>query len=257
MARIFITGSSSGLGLLAGQQLAARGHRVVLHARNSSKVAGTRAALPELEDVVTGDLEVMQEMRSVAEAANALGRFDSVIHNAGVGDRSADRLSVDGLPVVFAVNVLSAYVLTALMEQPDRLIYLSSGMHVGARPSRLQAFFQDGRWNGPVSYPQTKFMITTLAFAVSRQWPEVRANAVNPGWVPTRMGGPSAPDNLEEGAQTQTWLAEGREPGALLTGRYFRSREIVKPDHATHDTQVQDELLMICKRISGVSLTQT
>jgi NAD(P)-dependent dehydrogenase (short-subunit alcohol dehydrogenase family) len=203
---------------------------VVLHARDAAKAAAIRAALPEVEAVVEGDLETMAGMRVAAEAANTLGRFDAVIHNAGVGDRNADRLTVDGLPVVFAVNVLAAYVLTALMERPDRLIYLSSGMHRGARPARLPAFWQEGRWTARISYSQTKFLITALAFNVARLWPEVKSNAVDPGWVPTRMGGSSAPDNLQEGARTQAWLAEGSEPGALVTGQYLHHRRIVSPD---------------------------
>jgi len=256
MAQIFITGSSSGLGLLAGRQLAARGHRVVLHARDAAKATAIRAALPEVEAIVEGDLETMAGMRVVAEAANRLGRFDAVIHNAGVGDRNADRLTADGLPVVFAVNVLAAYVLTALLERPDRLVYLSSSMHRGARPARLPAFWQHGRWTGRISYSQTKFLITALAFTVARLWPEVKSNAVDPGWVPTRMGGSSAPDNLQEGARTQSWLAEGSEPGTLVTGQYLHHQRVVAPDSATQDENTQQEVLDLCEWISGVSLVR-
>lgn len=257
MARVFITGSSSGLGLLAGQQLAAQGHRVVLHARDAAKAAAIRATLPKLEDVVEGDLETMAGMRAVAEAANALSRFDAVIYNAGVGDRSADRLTLDGLPAVFAVNVLAPYLLTSLMERPSRLVFLSSSMHKGGQPVRLAAFWQDGRWTGRVSYSQSKFLVTALAFAIARLWPEVRSNAVNPGWVPTRMGGSSAPDDLQEGARTQAWLAEGDEPGALVTGQYLHHGRVVSPDAKTHDASVQDETLALCEQISGVALPRT
>ena len=257
MARVFINGSSGGLGLLAGRQLAARGHRVVLHARDGAKATAIRAALPGVENVVEGDLETMAGMRAVAEAANTLGHFDTVIHNAGVGDRGADRLSKDGLPVVFAVNVLAPYLLTALMERPDRRVYLSSSMHMGARPVRLAAFWQDGRWSGRISYSQTKYLVTALAFAAARLWPEVRSNAVDPGWVPTRMGGPSAPDDLEEGARTQAWLAEGAEPGALVTGQYLHHGRPAAPDPETRDAGVQDEALALCERISGVALARS
>ena len=257
MARVFITGSSSGLGLLAGQQLAARGHRVMLHARDAAKAAAIRATLPGVEEVVEGDLETLAGMRAVAEAANALGRFDAVIHNAGVGERSTDRLTEDGLPVVFAVNLLAPYLLTALMERPDRLIYLSSSMHMGAQPAPLAAFWQNGRWTGRISYSQTKFLVTALAFATARLWPEVRSNAVDPGWVPTRMGGSSAPDDLEEGARTQAWLAEGTEPGALVTGKYLHHGRILRPNPATQTVSVQNETRALCEAISGVTLART
>jgi len=257
MARIFITGSSSGLGLLAGRQLAERGHQVVLHARDVAKAKAIRAALPGVEEVVEGDLETMAGMRVVSETVNALGRFDAVIHNAGVGERGTDRLTADGLPVVFAVNLLAPYLLTALMKRPDRLIYLSSSMHMGVKPARLAAFWRHGRWTGRISYSQTKFLVTAFAFATARLWPEVRSNAVNPGWVPTRMGGSSAPDDLEEGAWTQAWLAEGSEPEALASGEYLHHGRLLRPDPATQDVRVQDEVLALCEAISGVGWART
>lgn len=252
MARIFITGSSSGLGLLTGQQLVARGHSVVLHARDAAKADVIRDRFPAIDAVVEGDLETLQGMRAVAGAANDLGRFDAVVHNVGVSN--GDRLTEDGVPVVFAVNVLSAHVLSVLMDRPDRLIYLSSGMHRGARPARMSSFWQDGHWTGHVSYSQTKFMVTALAFAVARHWPTVASNAVDPGWVPTRMGGASAPDNLEEGARTQGWLAEGSAPAAQVTGQYLHHLKDVAPDPATRDAQIQEGVLALCERISGLSL---
>ena len=150
----------------------------------------------QVEGIVEGDLETLAGMRAVAEQVNALGRLDAVIHNAGVGERGTDRLTADGVPMVFAVNVLAPHVLTALIERPDRLVYLSSSMHSGARPAHLAAHWQDGRWVGRTSYSQS-VLVTALAFAVARLWPEVCSNAVDPGWVPTRMGGSSAPDDLE------------------------------------------------------------
>ncbi|MFZ0210118.1 MAG: SDR family NAD(P)-dependent oxidoreductase, partial [Roseiarcus sp.] len=130
MARVFISGSSTGLGLMAGQLLAEQGHRVALHARDEARREDARRERPEAEAIVVGDLSTVRGARSVAEQVNALGRFDAVIHNAGVGYRERQPLRTeDGLPHVFAVNVLAPYILTALIERPDRLVYLSSGMH--------------------------------------------------------------------------------------------------------------------------------
>ena len=132
MSRVFITGSSDGLGLMAGRLLVADGHSVTLHARNASRADDTRAALPQADGVVIGDLSSIAGMRQVAGQANAAGRFDAVIHNAGIGYREPRRVETeDGLAQVFAVNVLAPYLLTALVERPDRLVYLSSGMHRG------------------------------------------------------------------------------------------------------------------------------
>ncbi|MCX7669508.1 MAG: SDR family NAD(P)-dependent oxidoreductase, partial [Anaerolineae bacterium] len=132
MVRAFVTGSSAGLGLLAGQMLVGQGHQVVLHARTEAKARALRAAVPGAAGVLVADLEDMAAVRSLAEAANATGRFDAVIHNAGVLGAGTDRIGPDGVPVIFAVNVLAPYLLTALMQRPGRLVYLGSSMHVGA-----------------------------------------------------------------------------------------------------------------------------
>ena len=134
MARIFITGSSTGLGLLAGVQLAERGHSVVLHARDDSRASDALAALPQAETVVVGDLETIAGSVAVATAVNALGRFDAVIHNAGVYS-GGQRTTPDGVRALFAVNVLAPYVLTGLVTPPERLVYLSSGIILAPKPT--------------------------------------------------------------------------------------------------------------------------
>src|SRR5262249_23215870 len=131
MARIFVSGSSTGLGLMAGQLLAEQGHQVILHARNARRADATRRALAAAT-VVVGDLETVAGAKDVAAQVNALGSYDAVIHNAAVGYQEEHRVTPDGVPHVFAVNTLSAYVLTALIEKPRRLVYLSSGLHHSA-----------------------------------------------------------------------------------------------------------------------------
>src|ERR1700719_1185642 len=121
MSRIFITGSSEGLGLMAARLLDGQGHRVTLHARNDARAADIRRALPQAEAVVVGDLSSIAQTRQLAEAVNALGRHDAVIHNAGVGYREPPTRTIDGLAHVFAVNVLAPYLLTDLLTPPDRV----------------------------------------------------------------------------------------------------------------------------------------
>src|ERR1700735_1921610 len=183
MSRILVTGSSDGLGLMAAQLLAEGGHAVTLHARNDSRAGDALRALPTAEHVVVGDLASIAEMRLVAEQANALGRYDAVIHNAGVGYREPRRIeTVDGLAHVFAINVLAPYVLTALMERPQRLVYLSSGMHRGGDPDLVDLQWATRRWNGSQAYADSKLYDVVLAFAIARRWPAVRSNALEPGW---------------------------------------------------------------------------
>jgi len=255
MTRIFITGSSEGLGLMAGQLLVEWGHRVTLHARNNERAADARGSLPQAEAVVVGDLSSIAQMRQVAEQVNALGSYHAVIHNVGVGYREPRRIeTVDGLAQLFAINVLAPYLLTALIARPERLIYLSSGMHTGGEASLDDPQWKARRWNGSQAYSDSKLFDVVLAFAVARRWPNVLANALEPGWVPTKMGGPGAPDDLSLAPVTQAWLAVSDDPSAAVTGQYFRYQKRHRVSPAARRAELQDELLSYCAGLTGVPL---
>ena len=212
MSRIFVSGSATGLGLMAGELLASQGHQVVLHARNANRAEDARRALPQVEAVVVGDIETIAGAKDVAAQVNSLGHFGAVIHNAAVGYREGHRVTSDGLPHVFAINTLSAYILTALIERPKKFVYLSSGMHQHAQTSLDDILWKKRRWNGSQAYAESKLHDAMLAFAVSRRWPEVLSNALEPGWVPTKMGGPGAPGDMDQAHLTQAWLATSDAP---------------------------------------------
>jgi NAD(P)-dependent dehydrogenase (short-subunit alcohol dehydrogenase family) len=253
MARVLVTGSADGLGQMAARLIVAAKHRVVLHARNSERASEALEAVPGAETVVVGDLSSIRETRDIADQVNGLGSFDAVIHNAGVGYRERQRgATVDGLPLVFAVNTLSTYILTALINRPKRLVYLSSGMHRGGDSSLKDLLWKERPWNGSSAYADSKLHDVILAFALARKWKDVLSNAVEPGWVPTKMGGPGAPDDLGAGPKTQVWLATSDEPGARVSGQYFfhMKRRAAEPAAATES--VQDRLLAECAKISGV-----
>jgi NAD(P)-dependent dehydrogenase (short-subunit alcohol dehydrogenase family) len=255
MARVFITGSSDGLGKMAAELLIAQGHQIVLHARSAARADETRKAVAGAEDVVVGDLASMVETRSVAEQVNRLGRFDAVIHNAGIGYREPRLVKTgEGLPQLFAVNTLAPYILTALIEMPPRLVYLSSGMHYGAGSHLDDMLWEKRRWNGSQAYAETKFQDVLLAFAVARRFPDVKSNALEPGWVPTKMGGAGAPDDLDQAHRTQAWLSVSAEPAAMVSGQYFFHLGQRDPDPATRDIGRQDQLLKLCEKVSGLRL---
>ena len=255
MARIFITGSSDGLGLMTGRLLAERGHGVVLHARSEARADHARSALPHAESVLIGDLSTLSAMRDVADQANRMGRFDAVIHNVGIGYREPRRVeTVDGLSQLWAVNVLSPYVLTALMHEPDRLVYLSSAMHMGGEASIDDAQWSGRSWNGSKAYSDTKLHDVLLAFGVARRRPQVLSNAVTPGWVPTRMGGSGASDDLDQAHLTQAWLATSNDPQARVTGSYFYHQRPGEVNQAARRIELQDRLLDYCRDLSGVEL---
>jgi NAD(P)-dependent dehydrogenase (short-subunit alcohol dehydrogenase family) len=254
MARVLVTGSSDGLGLAAARLLAETGHEVVLHARNAGRADDARRSLGAGRAVVVGDLASLEETRGVAEQANRLGRFDAVIHNAAVGLRERLVRTPQGLPHVFAINVLAPYLLTALVERPARLVYLSSGMHRGGETGLLDLEWTARRWDGAAAYSESKLCDVLLAFGVARRWPGVLANAVDPGWVATKMGGAGAPDDLDDGRRTQVWLAVSDEPAACVSGRYFHHLRPKAPHPKTQDAALQDRLLDFCGRVSGVAL---
>jgi NAD(P)-dependent dehydrogenase (short-subunit alcohol dehydrogenase family) len=253
MARLLVTGSSDGLGQMAARLMVAAGHRVVLHARNSERASEALGAVPGAETAVVGDLSSIRETREVADQVNGLGAFDAVIHNAGIGYRERRRIeTADGLPHVFAVNTLAPYILTVVIDKPQRLVYLSSGMHRGGDSSLRDLVWKERPWNGSSAYADTKLHDVILAFAVARRWPDVLSNAVEPGWVPTKMGGPGAPDDLDAAPKTQVWLATSDEPAARVSGQYFYHMKRRTADPAASNEAIQDRLLAQCARLSGV-----
>lgn len=242
---------------MAGELLIQQGHRAVLHARNEERAEETRARVPGTEAVVVGDLSSFAQTKKVAEQVNALGSFDAVIHNAGVGYREAKRITTeDGLPHVFAVNTIAPYILTALIRRPKRLIYLSSGLHQSGDASLKDLAWKDRDWRGQQAYSDTKLHDVLLAFAIARRWPDVFSNALEPGWVPTKMGGPNASDDLDEGYRTQVWLAVSDDTAAKVTGEYFYHMQVKSPHPSTRDPKRQDQLLEACKTFSGVELPE-
>src|ERR1700733_324849 len=258
MARVFITGSSDGLGRMAAQLLLEQGHSVVLHARNQQRGQEAMSAVPGAETAVIGDLTSITETRKVAEDVNALGPFDAVIHNAGIGYREPRRIATEeGLSHLFAVNTLAPYILTALIQRPKRLVYLSSGLHQNGDASLTDLAWEHRPWQGQQAYSDSKFHDVLLAFAVARLWPDVFSNALEPGWVPTKMGGPGAPDDLDAAHRTQVWLAVSDEVRAAVSGQYFYHMQLRTPKRQTSDGELQESLIETCKRLSGVELPVT
>jgi NAD(P)-dependent dehydrogenase (short-subunit alcohol dehydrogenase family) len=239
---------------MAAELLIEHGHVVVLHARTEARAKEVSDAIPAAEMVVVGDLSNIAQTKAVADRVNAIGSFDAIIHNAGVGYREPKRLTEDGLPHVFAINTLATYILSAMIKVPKRLVYLSSGMHHGAGTDLDDLTWTRRRWNGSEAYAESKFHDVLLAFAMARKFPEVLSNALEPGWVPTKMGGSGAPDDLNKGHRTQAWLATSDDPAALVSGQYFFHQRPRAPNPAAKDVCKQDALIDQCARISGIQL---
>lgn len=252
MARIFITGSADGLGQLAAKELIKLGHQVVLHARNADRGKYASQKVPGATDVLIADISSIDETRTLAAKVNALGKFDAIIHNAGVYKVPVNAIGPDGLPLIFAVNTIAPYILTCLIEKPKRIIYLSSGMHLYGDPGLDNLALIAEKKNSRVTYSDTKLHDVILAMTVSRKWADIYSNAVNPGWVPTKMGGAGAPDSLEKGFQTQVWLAVSNDAAACVSGRYFFHKKEVHYLQAAKDIATQEKLIALCQQITGI-----
>jgi NAD(P)-dependent dehydrogenase (short-subunit alcohol dehydrogenase family) len=256
MTSVLVTGSADGIGRETAQTLIRMGHRVVVHARNRERAAEVSRVIPGAAAVVVGELTSLAETRELAIAAGRQGPYDAIIHNAGVGGGVPRReLSADGLERIFQVNVLAPYMLTALMERPARLVYLTSGLEANGVVDLGDLQHERGRWDGMQAYSDSKLCDVLLAFAVARRWPEVRSNAVDPGWIRTRMGGPGATDSLPLGAETQVWLVTSDDPEAAVSGRYFKRRRELRANPVAQDVSLQEGLLARCAALTGVTLS--
>lgn len=236
---------------MAARLLVNDGHAVTLHARNEQRAADALDALPAAEHVVFGDLSTLAGMRMVAAGVKACRSFDAVIHNAGIGSRRPRHETTDGLEEIFAVNVLAPYLLTELIGPVARLVFLSSSMQKGGQSSLTDPQWRSREWSGTHAYADSKLFVVALAFAFARRWPQTYSNAVDPGWVATKMGGPGGSEDFVLGSTTQAWLAVSDEPAATVTGRYFRHQVSFAANPAAYDVEFQERLLAYCARLSG------
>jgi NAD(P)-dependent dehydrogenase (short-subunit alcohol dehydrogenase family) len=254
MARIFITGSTDGLGRAAAQSLLDAGHQVVLHARSPERASALGDLASGAAGVVVGDLRSATETRGVADQVNAIGRMDAIIHNAGIYSERSRGSTPEGHATILAVNTLAPYMLTALIERPARLVYLSSGLHRGGEGSLTDIDWTRRPWDTAKAYAESKLHVAALAFALARRWPDVVSNAVDPGWVRTKMGGPNAPVDLDTGQRTQTWLAASQEPKTLVSGRYWHHLQQQQPASEVTDPAFHDQLIAKLGELTGIVL---
>jgi NAD(P)-dependent dehydrogenase (short-subunit alcohol dehydrogenase family) len=255
VSRIFITGSTDGLGRAAAGALIGDGHDVVLHARTRKRARALSDLAPIAAGFVIGDLASAAETRELAGQVNEIGQMDAVIHNAGVFLEPSRAATADGHAKTLAVNTLAPYLLTALIDRPDRLIYLSSGLHHRAGAGSLRDIDWTARsWNAGQAYAESKLYLTALALTLARVWPDVLSNVVDPGWVPTKMGGAAATGDLKMGYLTQTWLAVSNDAAATVSGGYWYHRQRQAPAPQAHDPAFQDQLLDRLAALTGVTL---
>ena len=250
MARILITGSSDGLGSLAAQVLVKRGHTVYLHARSDQRAQDAKRACPGAESVFIADLSKPEETKKLAEEANKVGAFDCVIHNAGLY-RGAFRKTAWGMPSLTMVNSVAPYMLATLILKPKRIVFVSSGLQSGADASLKDWTWQqrgEREFSDHQAYCDSKLHNVLLAFGLARRWPDVESNALNPGWVATKMGGRSAPDDINKAVGTYVMLAEG----CGKSGKYFKLSKESYYAKAADNIKLQDAFFEECEQLTRI-----
>jgi NAD(P)-dependent dehydrogenase (short-subunit alcohol dehydrogenase family) len=257
MSRIFITGSSDGIGLATAKLLSEQGHTVVLHARNASRASSTKSAVPNAAGILVGDLSSISRTKNLAAEANKFfpdGKpFDTIIHNAGIGygATSSREITSDGVSAVFAVNTLAPYILTCLMSRPTaRLLFMSSDSHYGGDESLKNVTKSH-------SYSDSKLHDVMLANAFARRWGDdgVQVLSMHPGWVRTKMGGGMAPGGSDVPARCLAEWAVGQgEFSGLRSGAFFTTGGEERAHSGAGNVDKQEELLRICKEVSGVGV---
>ncbi|MES0811817.1 SDR family NAD(P)-dependent oxidoreductase [Roseibium sp. SCPC15] len=214
MKRALVTGANRGIGFAIAIGLAVQGVEVMLGARDlaAGKVAARQIGASALE------LDVA-DPNSIEDAAKAVGQIDILVNNAGVlaygnflQDAEEFRRSMDVM--VHGPYLLMHHLVPHMMQRNyGRVVNVSSGW--GA--------FSDGV-SGPGAYGAAKAALNALTVATARTLPpDVKVNAMCPGWVRTRMGGASASRSPEQGADTAIWLAMLPDNGP--TGGFFRDRK--------------------------------
>jgi NAD(P)-dependent dehydrogenase (short-subunit alcohol dehydrogenase family) len=252
MVRVFITGSADGIGQAAAQRLVEQGHQVILHARNAKRSADAMSAVPGAAGIVVADLKSVAEIKQLAKDADALGPFDAIIHNAGIGygATASTEITADGVSAVFSVNTLAPYMLVCLMAMPkSRLMIMSSDGHLRGDAS-LRSITKS------FSYEDSKVHDIMLADAFARRWgDEIQIVSMHPGFVRTKMGGSDAPDGLEEPtAALAAWAAGEGELAVMKSGTFFRPSGVIEKLRGIEIIEKQEELLKICKGVSNVSV---
>lgn len=245
MSKIFITGSSDGLGLLAAKSLIDMGHEVVLHARNNERKKQLQTQLPLVKHILVADLSDIEETKALAKKVNELGKFDAIIHNAGIYQASSSD--------ILKINVLAPYILTCLITKPNRLIYVSSDMHLSGEINLDQLSEKTPR----LSYSDSKLLLLLLCKYVARNHPNILVNALHPGWVPTKMGGKGAPDYLKKGFETQVWLSVSDDKEALVSGQYFFHKKPSRYITEVNEIALQNKFILKCEELSGINFNHS
>jgi len=140
------------------------------------RAAGIGELASRAAGIAIGDLRRAGDVRNIANQVNAIGRMGAVIRNAGVYAERSRGSTLKDHASTLAINTLAPYLLTALIELPERLVYLSSGLHRGGEGSQDDLDWTKCPWDPAQAYAESKPHVVALAFALARRWPGVLSN---------------------------------------------------------------------------------
>ena len=248
---VVVTGGTSGIGEVAAVELAKKGARIVLVARNPARAESTlqklRQANPAVQPTVHfGELSLLTDMQRVAaDIAKAEARIDVLVNNAGALFNTR-RVTADGLEMTFAVNHMGYFVITQgllhrLKATPGaRIVCTSSGAHRGGRVDFADLQSTRGFFGFRV-YATSKLenILFTRELARRLQGTGVTVNCLHPGFVASRFadhsGGVMAAltgigkslfaISPAQGAKTIVYLASSPDVAAI-SGEYFYKSKV-------------------------------
>ncbi len=273
---VLVTGATAGLGLAAAEGFARLGATLHLLARSEERGERARAEIVARSgnsDVRVGlcDLSDLAAVRQFAgRFTGEAARLDVLVNNAGamLGER---RLSVDGIEMTFATNVLGPFLLTKLLvgslekSAPTRIVNVSSGGMYTQRIDVEDLQAAHGEFHGPTVYARTKRaqVILTELWAERLKGSGVVVHAMHPGWVDTPGLAASLPRfhlatkwllrTPTEGADTIVWLGAAPQP-ALSSGGFWhdrRERPTHRLPHTGETAEDRERLWAECKRLSS------
>ncbi len=226
-----VTGANRGLGLETSRQLLAKGLTVVMTARDEAAIERARSGLGK--DAQSRAVIVRMDVtdaRRIADAhrtiSDRVGPVDVLVNNAAILLSESDdvlSISTDAYRRTFDTNVFGvidvcrAFVPDMVRRRYGRVVNVSSGAGQLARMATYAPAY---------SMSKTALNAFTRILAATYRGRGVLANVVDPGWVRTDMGGPSAPRSLQQGADTIVWLATLPDDGP--TGGFFHDRRAVE-----------------------------
>jgi NAD(P)-dependent dehydrogenase (short-subunit alcohol dehydrogenase family) len=265
---ILVTGSTDGLGRAVARALAEQGATVLVHGRDAVRLEATvldirGATGNDRVGSYLADLGSLAQVRSLAEQILAEHeRLDVLVSNAGIGSGGAGgrrEVSKDGYELRFAVNYLSGFLLTRLLEPPlvrsapARIVNVASA---GQLPIDFDDVMLERRYSGVQAYCQSKLAQVMMGFDLAEKLAGrgVTANSLHPGtYMPTKMvleSGTTPIDSLESGVEsTLRLVADASLEG--VTGRYFERQREARAHAQAYDPEARRRLREVSTELVG------